>query len=170
MPSVVLQQVSSPFARENAARTLEKDVALRFITKYLDQSTIHSIELLAPEGLIRIWGAKAERHHQFVKMPPRNSFVLFRRGKHVYAHGVIAETTESEPLAESLWGRDDDGETWPLIFFLKRFRVLPVPKEATRFNEHLGRKRNDNWQGLTAVYVKDSSKLQEYFARELGDV
>jgi len=169
MPSVVLQQVSSPFARSNAAGTLEKDVAIKYLVKYLDPLTEASLESIAPDGLIRIWGAKAERAHQFAKMPPKNSFVLFRRGRFVYAHGVIAETTVNERLAESLWGKDTDGETWPLIFFLRKFTVFKKKKDAGRFNVILGRKSTDNWQGLTVVPVKDSPKLQEYFARELGE-
>jgi hypothetical protein len=85
MPSVVLQQVSSAFARDNAARTLEKPVAIRFIAKYLPSAQLESLRKIAPDGVIRIWGAKRERSHQFVKMPPRESFVLFRRSKYVFA-------------------------------------------------------------------------------------
>src|SRR6266550_3349279 len=98
MPSVVLQQVSSAFARKNAARTLEKPVGIRFIERYLDPALLTALRTIAPDGAIRIWGTKVERSHQFVKMPPRESFVLFRRSKYVFAHGVIAETTVNEAL------------------------------------------------------------------------
>lgn len=165
MPSVVLQQVSSPFARKNAGGTLEHDVALRFVEKYLDPSLLESLHRIAPDGRIRIWGAKLERSHQWVKMSPRESFVLFRRSRRVFAHAVIAETTYNEPLALSLWGRDTNGESWPFIFFLKR--LVPVNKDAAVFNKILGRKPADNWQGMTAIYVKDSPALQAYFDREI---
>jgi hypothetical protein len=35
MPTIALQQVSSQFARENAACTLHKPIALRFIARHL---------------------------------------------------------------------------------------------------------------------------------------
>lgn len=168
MPSVVLQQVSSAFARKNAGCTLDKPVGLRFIEKYIDPTLLAALQNVAPDGAIRIWGAKLERSHQFVKMFPRESFVLFRRGRTVFAHGVVAETTFNEELAESMWGRDADGETWPFIFFLKR--LVPINKEAVSFNKVLGRKSNDNWQGMTVIYVKDSPRLQAYFGNELGEV
>ena len=166
MPSVVLQQVSRPFARKNAGGTLEKPVGIKFLAKHLDLALFKTLNEHAPDGAIRIWGAKAERAHQFAKMPAQNSFVLFRRGRHVFAHGVIAETTTNEKLAESLLGRDSENETWPLIFFLKR--IVLVKKEAATFNLILGRKASDHWQGMTAIYVKDSPRLQAYFATELN--
>lgn len=167
MPFVVLQQVSSEFSRKNAAGTLDKPVAVRFLERYIDLDLASSLHREATDGGVRIWGAKWERSHQFSKMPPRESIVLFRRGKTVFAHGAIAETTINEPLAESLWGRDPtDGKTWPLIFFLRR--LVLVNKDAAKLNLALQRKPNDNWQGLTSIYLDDSPKLQDYFSAELA--
>jgi hypothetical protein len=108
MVSLVLQQVSSEFARKNARGTLEKPVGIKFLAKHIEPELCSALEQLSPTGTIRIWGAKTEREHQFAKIPARNSIVLFRRGK----YGAIIETTVNEPLAEKLWGRDVDGETW----------------------------------------------------------
>jgi len=165
MPTVILQQVSNSFARKNAGGTLEKPVGLRFIAKYLSPEQFESLNKVSSDGSVRIWGAKLERSHQFIKVSPRDSFVLFRRSKQVFAHGVVAETTFNEALAEMLWGRDSDGQTWPFILFLKN--LVLVQKEAARFNLLLGRKENDNWQGMTALYVKESPRLQAYFASQL---
>jgi hypothetical protein len=167
MPYVVLQQVSSPFARANAARTLDKPVGIRFIERHLQPDLISALNEASPDGTIRIWGAKSERSHQFEKMPPRDSMVLFRRGKIVFAHGAIAETTINEPLAQRLWGADpEDGETWPLVFFLKR--LVPIRKDVARLNPALGRKPNDNWQGMVSLYMKDTPRVRKYFEDELG--
>ena len=166
MPSVVLQQVSSEFARKNARGTLDKPVGIKLYAKYMEPELLAALNAHSPDGTIRIWGAKAERHHQFVKMPARNSIVLFRHGNYIFAHGMIVETTHNERLAEKLWGRDSDGETWPLIFFLKR--LVPIRKEAAKFNvDLLHRKATDNWQGMIALPLNDSKRLQDYFAREL---
>jgi hypothetical protein len=166
MPSIVLQQVSSPYARKNAGATLDKPVGIKLYAKFLEPALVTALYELSPDGKIYIWGSKDERWPQFEKISPRNSVVLFRRGKRIIYHGLIVETTRNESLALSLWGRDADGETWPLIFFLRR--VVRIGKDAAKMNEALGRKPNDNWQGMTAVYIKDSKKLQEYLARELN--
>jgi hypothetical protein len=167
MPAFVLQQVSSPFARENAARTLEKPVGIKFISKYLDPPILETLRKVCPAGSVRIWGAKWERAHQFYKMPPQESIVLFRRGKRIFARGVIALATVNETLAESLWSRDQSGETWPLIFLLKR--LAPMNESAEVLNPLLGRLPADNWQGLTALTVEDSPELQAFLADELRD-
>lgn len=159
MPTVVLQQVSSAFARRNAARTLEKPIGLKFIERYLEPEQRKRLEPLAVSGL-RVWGAKRERAHQFLKIVPRESLVLFRRGKNVFAIGVVAEVAINEKLAESLWSRDEDGETWPLIFFLRR--VVPAQWAASEWNHILGRSAVDNWQGMAVEYVPDFPELERF--------
>jgi len=168
MTSLVLQQVSSEFARKNARGTLEKPVGIKCFAKYIDPALLTTLQELSSDGTIRIWGAKTEREHQFVKIPARNSIVVFRRGKYIFAHGAIVETTVNEKLAEKLWGRDTDGATWPLIFFLKR--LVPKRIEAAQFNvKVLRRKPNDNWQGMRALLMSgDTKRAEEYFARELN--
>jgi len=166
MHSIGLQQVSSAFARANATATLEKPVHIRFIKRYLSDEIYQSLQVIAPDGLVRIWGAKAERSHQYVKMVARDGFVLFRRSKYVFAHGVVAETTYNEALALQLWGQDHQGLPWPFIFFLRK--LVPRCREAAGFNRILGREETDNWQGMTVIYAKDSPRFQEYVARELA--
>jgi hypothetical protein len=166
MPSIVLQQVSSPFARKNARGTLEKPVSIDLYAKHIEPPVLAALREISPDGKIYIWGSKDERYPQFEKISPRNSIVLFRRGKNVIYHGAIAEIMHSEPLALRLWGRDADGETWPLIFFLKR--VVKTSRDASKWNEILGRKPNDNWQGMTAIYIEDTKNVQDYLARELN--
>ena len=168
MPTYVLQQVSSRFARENAARTLHKPIALRFIARHLTPSTIEQLEAACPSGNLFVWGAKLERSHQTVKLVARESLVLFRRGPTIYKRGVIVETTYNEQLAESLWGRDSDGETWPHLFFFSNITDMNRPAALT--NKNLGRSPRDNWQGLVVLPVKQSEAVQAFFAKELREL
>lgn len=87
MPSVVLQQVSNKFARDNASKTLDKPIALKYVEKYLPPEYFKKIESKCLDGKVYIWGAKAERVHQFGKMPHGQSLVLFRRNATVYKCG-----------------------------------------------------------------------------------
>jgi hypothetical protein len=166
MPSIALQQVSSEFARDNAARTLHKPIALRFITKHLPPAVTEHLQASCPAGLVYIWGAKFERSHQTAKMVVRDSLVLFRRGDTIYKRGIVVETATSEPLAEALWGRDQDGQTWPNIFFFAKITDMNHP--AARFNKNLGRSEDDHWQGLVVLPLKDTEKARAFFERELG--
>ncbi|MDA8109923.1 MAG: hypothetical protein M0015_15025 [Betaproteobacteria bacterium] len=165
MRSIALQQVSSKFARDNAARTLEHPVALRIIAKYAPE-VAKRLEVSCPTGRVYVWGAKLERSHQTVKMIGRNSLVLFRRRNTVYKRGIVIETTNNEELANALWGRDVDGETWSNIFFFAK--ITDMNRPAARVNENLGRSADDHWQGLVVLPIKDTEKARAFFERELS--
>ena len=165
MATFALQQVSSKFARENAARTLEKPIGLKFVQKFLSPKLYAALESACPDGKVFIWGAKPEREHQMVKMPPRNCLVLFRRGKIVYKRGVIIETTTNHTLAENLWGFDVDGQTWSLVYFMRTVSEVKLPAEKA--NVLLGRSPKDNWLGLVAVPIKETEKVINFFKSQL---
>lgn len=156
MASIVLQQVSSKYARDNEGRPLAKPVALKYL-RGLPEDQANKLEELFPAGRAYLWGSKFERVHQYGKMPPHNTLVLFRRGRVVYKCGVVLHWLWNEHLAENLWGRDDDGETWSLVFFLNRLHDISL--EAATVNQLLGRKASDNWQGFTAVMSDECEEV-----------
>jgi hypothetical protein len=165
MPTVALQQVSSAFARENADKTLHKAIGLKYVRRYLDSSMASELEVACEKSCVYVWGSKLERSHQTYKILDREALVLFRRGASVYKYGVVLQKTTSEPLAESLWGRDTDGETWPTVYFFARIKDKLVP--AARINQQLGRSPKDNWQGLVVLTMKESAQVSEFFAGQL---
>ena len=89
MASIVLQQVSSAFARRNAGKTLEKPVALRYVQKHLPSEEADEIESECPKGKIYAWGSKFERVHQYGNILFNQSLVLFRRNRRVYKCGAV---------------------------------------------------------------------------------
>lgn len=166
MPSVVLQQVSSKFARTNASKTLEKPIALKHLQKHLPPEEFQKIEAVCTEGKVYVWGSKSERVHQYGKIPFRQSLVLFRRNTAVYKCGVVLQWVFNQTLAEHLWGSDSDNQTWSLIYFLKDVKDISAP--ASEINKLIGRKPADNWQGLTAVTSPEKTeKVIEYIKEKL---
>lgn len=153
MASLVLQQVSSTFARKNAGRTLDKPIALKYLREHLSADDFRILDGECTEQKVYVWGSKSERVHQYGKIPFRHSLALFRRNIRVYKCGVILSWTYNPALGEYLWGFDSDGQTWSLVYFLKDIRDLSVP--ASEINALIGRKKDDNWQGLTAVTTSD---------------
>ncbi|MGI8740454.1 MAG: hypothetical protein ACR2KU_12825 [Gammaproteobacteria bacterium] len=167
MTSVVLQQVTSKFARRNAGRTLDKPIALKYLQRHLSPEEFQEIEYICTEGKVYVWGSKSERVHQYEKMPPRQTLVLFRRSSTVYKCGVIFEWVFNPGLAEYLWGFDNYDETWSLVFFLKGLIDLSVP--AWEINKLIDRKPADNWQGLTAVTSPKADKVIEFVTLKLKE-
>lgn len=167
MPSVVLQQVSNKLARDNASKTLDKPIALKYVEKYLSPEDFKKIESKCPDGKVYIWGAKTERVHQFEKMPHGQSLMLFRRNATVYKCGVLVQWIYNPRLAEHLWGHDSANETWGMIFFLKSTKDLSVT--AAEINTLIERKASDNWQALTAVISPMAEKVIEFVKSKLNE-
>ena len=166
MARVALQQVTSKFARDNAGRTLEHPVGLQYVKRLLKPEKVEALEHSCDEGRVYVWGAKLERGHQFEKMHPGRCLVLFRRGGMVYKCGKIIELAGNIDLAEYLWGRDTDGETWPLIYFFKDIKDLSIP--ARDINSRIGRQAGDHWQGLVAVLPPAADEVIEYVKARLA--
>lgn len=149
MAYVVLQQVSSKYARSNAGKTLDKPVGLKYLQRYIPPEKFAELQDRYPEGSLYIWGVKLERHHQIPKMIPGQSVVLFRRGKLVFLAGVIKDLLVKPELAKHLWGTDETGDTWGLVYLMQNVRNVSI--DASKINEAIGRKPSDNWQGMTSV-------------------
>lgn len=149
MAYVVLQQVSSKFAKDNAAKTLDKPVALKHLERFLLPDKYEAFKARYPKGHVYIWGAKLERSHQIPKIIPGQSLVLFRRGTRVYRAGKIKDILVNPDLALHLWGADESGETWGIMYLMKMVRDISI--DAREINESLGRQSSDHWQGMTSV-------------------
>ncbi len=165
MATVALQQVSNSFAQENAGRTLDKPIGLKFIACHLTIELLASLESSCANGVVYVWGSKSERSHQTYKVAGKDSLFLFRRGPTVCKYGVVLEKTSNRALAESLWGVDDAGETWSTIYFFAVIHDKVIP--AARINEYLGRSARDNWQGLVVLTMKDSEKVSNFFRKHV---
>ena len=165
MPYVLLQQVSSKFARSNAGRTLDHPVALKYLKEVVSSDTFSDLTEKFEDGKAYFWGAKLERHHQIEKMVPRQTLVLFRRGKRVFRIGVIEELLVNIELAERLWGTDVDGETWGIVYLMEKVRDVSLNVEI--LNELMGRKISDNWQGMTSVKGEAAEKVIDHVKQQL---
>jgi len=149
MASVALQQVSSAFARANAKRTLEKRVGIKFLKGILNAEQQAHLDGIAVDGGVFVWGSKFERYHQEWKIDPKQCVMLFRRGDHVFKVGLIALKLNNEALAELLWGRDTDGQTWSLIYFFKQVHEVDISVKVV--NRILGYQPTNHWQGFVVV-------------------
>lgn len=167
MPNVVLQQVSSPFAKSNAAKTLDKPIALSYLKRFIDDEKYAKLCERFASGIVYVWGSKLERVHQIEKMKSEPSIILFRRGTRVFGGGVIADLLVNEKLAKYLWGTDEYDDSWPIIYLLEEIRSISV--DAKDINELIGRKAKDNWQGMTCVTSSRADEIIRFVKARLAD-
>jgi len=162
MAFLALQPASSKRARENELKTLRISKTIEEIKPYLTVEDMRLLRSEFPEGRVNIWGVKLERAGQWGKMLNGQTLVLFKRGRRVILRGVVVYKVMNEDLALHLWGPDDDGKPWTLIYFLKNLKKVDIP--ASEISRAAGRSLEDNWQAFTVIFPPEADRvIKEFF-------
>lgn len=149
MTFVALQPATSPKARDNVKRTLKKPTKLAYLRKFLDEDEFEKLKKIYPDGKVFVWGVKVERYPQWEKIIAGVTLVLFRQGDRVACGAIVTHKLWNEELAEYLWGEDDDGELWSLIYFVTNPKPLDIP--ASDASKAAGLNPSWNWQGFVVI-------------------
>lgn len=96
-------------------------------------------------GVVKLWGLKAKLRGRWILIDKGDYVMFYHRGSFVYVGKVAfkypfqedpSQVEAGKAAAESVWGRDVDGETWPFLVFLEGVKELNLPLQ--RFNEISG--------------------------------
>ncbi|MFJ3841856.1 hypothetical protein ACWGHM_34640 [Streptomyces sp. NPDC054904] len=142
--------IANPVAFEQYAHLLEPDV--------LDQ-----LKQLFPSGQAQMWGivpGQREVNVAHVKKMSAGDWVFFTGDKKLYLGGTIALMWHSPELAEELWQKNDNGQTWEYMYALSGTRGFDIPMDEIR--SILGWKSTRNVMGITVLGEDDSDTLQTY--------
>ncbi|MFG1390534.1 hypothetical protein [Acidiplasma aeolicum] len=143
---IYIVPVGSQIAIDNMNRTLINSI---------DVSVIHSmgINIAFNGNRVNLWGFTpgASNRKQWSNFTA-GDYVLF-----IPTHGMIivteiTEKMESDKLARYIWGTDENGNTWSLIFFVNV--IAKVIKDKREFLTELGYSDKDNLLGNRRVTEK----------------
>jgi len=96
-------------------------------------------------GVVKLWALKGSLRDRWASLDEGDYVLFYHAGKLIYAGRVgFKYPSADEPeqvesgsrLAESVWGRDIDGKTWPYLFFLEDVREIDLP--LSKLNELAG--------------------------------
>lgn len=115
-----------------------------------------------PQHTAQFWGATRGRNDvnvsKWQRLEPGDA-VFFYGKKQLYLAGHVVVTFRNEPLAERLWGRNQDGLTWELMFALTNLRDISIPIEEVR--SALDWSDNAFVQGFTVYGGDKADRLAE---------
>ncbi|MEV0537551.1 hypothetical protein [Kitasatospora sp. NPDC050463] len=149
-----LDTIASPVTFANHSDLLAPDVR-------------EHLEQLFPEGTARMWGVVPGKKNVNVSKVQKMSagdFALFSGDKKIYFAGTIALLWRDEKLAERLWGRNHNDQTWEYMYALSGTQGLDITVEEIR--QLLSWKPNRNIQGIYILDHSDSETLQAYLSLE----
>jgi len=119
-------------------------------------------------GIVKLWALKETLYSRWLSISKGDYVLFYHAGKFIYVGRVIFKYPfENKPeqvevgsyLAESVWGKDIDGKTWPYLFFLEDVREIDIP--LSMFNELTGYNLNAVG-GFMKVKEEKASKVIEY--------
>ncbi|WP_354642920.1 hypothetical protein [Kitasatospora camelliae] len=122
---------------------------------------------LFPNGAAQMWGIVPGKKNVNIpwvtKMNP-GDFALFSGDKKIYFGGTIALMWRNEALAERLWGRNHNDQTWEHMYALSGTQGLEITVEEVR--QLLSWKPKRNIQGIYVLDQDSSDTLQAYLTLE----
>jgi len=117
------------------------------------------------DGIVKLWALKDTLYPQWKSVDKGDYVLFYHRGKIIYGAKICFKYPfKDDPkqvevgnyLAESVWGKDIDGRTWPYILFLEDVRELNI--SLSKLNE---------LTGYNLKYVREFMKIREKRSQKL---
>jgi MoxR-like ATPase len=152
---------ASPLAQRHFESSLRDGVLLGELQS-LDPRLLSSLEQHAHEGRIRAWGARpgSAAEQKWLRLQSGDVALVYANGRFPLWGKVVAKARDAE-VAERIWGRDQNDETWALMFFLDPVEPCDVDRE--RFVRTLGYKDNYMPQGFEIAGADAQARIRHRY-------
>lgn len=137
----------APGLLKNVRRSIIEGVQIGELNFGGDRSLADVVAKKYEAGSIKLWATKKTLTSVWRKCKEGDLLLIYHRGRFVYVGEIFfkypfvensAQIEAGATLAESVWGRDVSGQTWPYIIFLKDVREIDIP--LPKFKEITGYK------------------------------
>lgn len=159
MSLVVLQPTGSKVSRVHYNDTVKNTVDLNDIKSLVTDKVFEELTLIYPNGKAHIWGVtkgKDEVNANKWRRIQKGDVTFFSADRKLYTSGTVAYTIQNVELAKSLWGVNENNETWEYIYFLDNIKNHDIAIQD--INRLIGYKENYVVQGFT-VLSEEKSEL-----------
>ncbi len=130
MSLVILQPTANSEGTAHYRQTIEMPVLASEWRPFVTPEIADRLSGSFPGGAVPFWGVtegdKGRNRTKWLRINP-GDIVLFARDGAYFASGVVALPFENEALAERLWKRNADGETWKYMYAVDEVRDVAIP-------------------------------------------
>lgn len=152
MSRVALQPAGNAGANAHYADTVASPATLAAMSPFLESSVIEKLQKLYPSGRVPVWGVVPGNKNVNVGKWERlevGDVTLFARKGYVFASAIVSLKLHNAELARSLWGQDDNGQTWEYVYFLDEVKGHEISYE--KLNIAAGYSPNNIIQGFNVL-------------------
>jgi len=130
MSLVILQPTANSEGTAHYRQTIEMPVLASEWRPFVTPQIADRLSGSFPGGAVPFWGVtegdKGRNRTKWLRINP-GDIVLFARDGAYFASGVVALPFENEALAERLWKRNADGDTWKYMYAVDEVREVAIP-------------------------------------------
>lgn len=142
--------------------TIEKKRTVEEAEKFLPENEVKILKEKFHGGQFAVWGAVpgSGNLRTWETMEPGDYVFIYKSGLIIFA-AEVAHKTRNPKMAEYLWGKDSNGETWEYMYFLVNPEKVSVSME--KLNSVIGYSENYLPRGFGAIeQSKTDSLLSKY--------
>jgi hypothetical protein len=172
---IILQPIGNKSGLENYKKTIKEPIDIKKYEKLFDNNLKNNLYNTSPSGKSAIWGIAAGNNNINKNKWQKISLgdvVLFCSDKKIICSGIIQYKFHSSILAEEIWGKDSNNNTWEYIYFLDEIKNLEITYKE--FNKFVGYKENNIIRAFSILKSKNSEKFLLHYGllsnRHINDV
>lgn len=163
MSLVVLQPTANSEGTEHYRQTIVSPVRESEWQPHVTPEVAARLSGSFPDGAVPFWGVtegdKGRNRTKWQRINP-GDVVLFAREGSYFAMGVVALPFENEALAEALWQRNANGETWKYMYAVDEVRDVAIP--YIELNPVMGYESAYVPQGFNVLNAEKSAHVIDY--------
>lgn len=169
MTQVIVQPAGNAGGREHYEDTIATPVELSRITPHLDEATRQDVAARFGARPVAVWGVttggNGTNAAKWQKIQEGDIALFLQKGRAV-ARGTVALKLRNAKLAKSLWGVDENGDTWEWIYFLDP--VVQVDISYDLLNRAAGYESANRFQGFNVIAPDKSAGILRLLREEPG--
>jgi MoxR-like ATPase len=152
-------------AREHLDKSLRQGIPIDDLSGALNR--VPELEAHAHDGVVYAWGARAgaNAERRWERLQPGDIGLVYSDGRFLLRCEVFAKLKDDD-LARSIWGEDEDGNSWACMSFLDA--VQPVDIDRADLAGALGYKDNYVPQGFEIPHDDVQGRIRESYGGPAG--
>lgn len=159
MTNVAVQPCGDSVAQSHFVDTITKTVPLTTILEELNPVDIERVaKSCGPQ--VAVWGVtpgkRGQNKTKWSRLSPGDVVLLYRQKK-LFFRSRILDLAHSQALAEKLWGKTANGDTWEYIYFLDELHSIDI--SIDEYNAALGYQSANIIQGFQVHSGERAEKL-----------
>lgn len=163
MSLVLLQPTANSEGTAHYRQTIEMPVLATEWRPLVTPEVAEKLQSSFPGGSVPFWGVtEGDKGRNRTKWQRISSgdLVLFARDGAYFSSGIVALPFENEALAERLWKRNVDGDTWKFMYAIDELREVAIP--YTELNPVMGYEDAYVPQGFNVLDAEKSMRVIDY--------